>query len=532
MGSKKIENILLSLVLLISLLVTLYCQFPLLTNKYTINDDVRQEIYFYSQFRDKELFQGDLITGYFSKWNPWGLNIFYFMVSLFCDPIKFTKILPFFVCALSTLYMFRIGKLLKGNLVGFLAGLVFIFLAWSREFFEFFGTGGAGDFGVLFCIMFLYYFLKEDFWKTMLILVFQALFYPPVFLICLLTYLSSIIFGLPKSLKIERKKILFLIGISLVITLILCLKYANSQLELITLKEMKGMEEFYPGGRKPIFFPTVYQRWTNYESGLAIDYPLKWLLLVSFLMFLVLKKRVLNIPSKLWHFISASFILFVIANILMYRLYGPARYIRFSLPIFLIIFIVFNINKLLETTKVRNIRLVFLLTFVLLTTICFVPKLQRYYITAPSPDLYNFLLTLPKDIFIAGHPTPMDNVPTFAKRKIFITEETSEPLYSNIYPILKERTYSFFKAYYSGSLEEIHDFCKSYNITHLIVYKSHFSQNYLTKGRFYLNPFNDYIKILTKNRSKFALMDISEEKKIFQEGDVFVVKAEDILTRK
>lgn len=528
MGSKKTQNFLLSLVLLTSLLVTLYCQIPLLTNKYAINDDVRQEIYFYLRFRDKELFQGDLITDFFSKWNPWGLNIFYFMVSLFWDPIKFTKVLPFFLCAFSTLYIFRIGKLLKGTVVGFLAGLTFIFVAWSREVFEFFATGNQGDFAVLFCIMFLYYFLKEDFSKTMLILFLQALFYPPLLLICLLAYLFSIISGLPNSLKIERKKILLLIGTLLVIVSILWLKYSGGQLELITLKEMKGMEEFYPGGRKPIFFPSIYQRWTNNESGLAIDYPLKWLLLVCFLMFLVLKKSILNIPPKLWHFIFSSFILFVIANILMFRLHGPARYMRYSLPIFLIIFIALNIDKLSERIKSKNIRLIFLSAFVLFTTICFVPKLQRYYIIASSPQLYDFLLSLPKDVLVAGHPTPMDNIPTFAKRRVFINEETSLPYYSNFYPIIKERTYTFFKSYYSDSPEEIYDFCKKFDITHLIVYRSHFSKDYLANGQFYLNPFNDYIRNLVKNKATFALMNTAENKRVFDDGDVFVVKAEDV----
>ena len=531
MSSKKTENILLSLVLLTSLLVTLYCQFPLLTNKYAINDDVRQEIYLYSQFRDKELFRGDLISNFFSKWNPWGLNIFYFIVSLFYDPVKFTKVLPFFICTFSTLYMFRIGKLLKGSIAGFLTGFIFIFVAWSREVFDFFATGNQGDFAVLFCIMFLYYFLKGDFCKTMLILVLQALFYPPVLLICLLTYLISIIFALPKGLKIERKKILLLIGTLLVIVSISWLKYSDGQLELITLKEMKGMEEFYPGGRKPIFFSSLYQRWTNNESGLAIDFPLKWLLLVSFLTFLPLRKKALNIAHIFWDFIFASSILFVIANILMFRLHGPARYMRYSLPIFLIIFTALNIDKFLKRVKSKDIQLIFLSSFALLTAICFVPKLQRYYIIAPSPGLYNFLLKLPKDILIAGHPTPMDNIPTFAKRKVFINEETSLPYYSNFYPIIKERTHAFFKAYYSDSSEEIYDFCKKFNITHLVVYKSHFSDDYLTNGQFYLNPFNDYIRNLVKNKSTFALINISENKRVFDDGDIFVVKTEGIFSQ-
>lgn len=40
---------------------------------------------------------------------------------------------------------------------------------------------------------------------------------------------------------------------------------------------------------------------------------------------------------------------------------------------------------------------------------------------------------------------------------------------------------------------------------------------------FYLNPFNDYIKNLIRNKKKFALMDISDKKKIFEEKDALVI---------
>ena len=81
-----------------SISIVLYCQYPLLINKFAINDDVRQESYFYLQHQDPELFQGDFIVDYYKKWWPWGMNIvimLYSIVGLFYDPIQFTKILPF-----------------------------------------------------------------------------------------------------------------------------------------------------------------------------------------------------------------------------------------------------------------------------------------------------------------------------------------------------------------------------------------------------------------------------------------------------
>jgi len=517
------ENIFIIIALLFSFLITLYAQYPLLVNKYAINDDVRHAVYFYSRYQDKELFKNDYITNFYSQWSPWGLNIFYFIVSFFYDPVQFTKILPFFICGLSASYMFKIGKLLRNNITGLIASTLFVLVSWSREIFESFGTGDGESFAVLFCAMFLYYLLKNNSYKINIVLILLSLFYPPILLVSLLTYSTCLLFGFLKSKKINKNELGLFAGIVFIIILFFSLKYANGRLSLVNLDTMQKMEEFYPGGRTPVFFSSVYDRLTNYQSGLAFDYPLKFLFLAAIGIVFFLKKRALNLSYKFWCFLSASLVCFTLANIFMFKLYGPSRYVRHPLPFFLIIFVSYNLDKIFDKIESANIKSIAIFLFLAATFISFFPKIQRYFIVAVQPNLYNFLQTLPKDIYIAGHPNSLDNVPTFAKRKVFINEETSEPYYTNYYPVIKQRTYDFFNAYYSDSINQIYDFCKKYSITHIIVYKHHFSQDYLAKGMFYLNPFNGYIKNLVKNKKSFAWMDISTKKKIFEEGDVLVI---------
>lgn len=531
----KRREIILS-VLVISLTVTLYCQYPLLINRYAINDDVRADIYHYLRYRDSELFKNDPITTYYSKYNPLGLDIFYFFISLFCNPVYFTKILPFILCALSALYMYRLGKLFRSNITGFLASLVFIFFVWSRVKFEVFGTGNGEDFAVFFYIMFIYYFFKKDFLKTNIVLVLLSLFYPPLLILCLLIYFFMLIRDLLKDYKIEKKRLVSLIATFFLIFLVLYGKYLNGYIKMTTLKDMKNMEEFFPGGRKVVFHSTFYERWiSNEESGLAVDYPMKWIIFITLLIFLVLKKKALcSMPFFLWISTFASFVLFIISNIFMYSLYGPSRYVRHPLPIFLIFFITINMDEIVKRFKDKYGRLVFLSSLVLLTSIFFIPRLHARYIIGSYPSLYNFLKTLPKDILIAGHPTFMDNIPVFAERKVLVNEETSEPFHKVLYPIVKERTCDFFKAYYSNSFEEIRNFCRKYNVDYLIVNKEHFSKDYIIDGNFYLKPFNEYVENLTRNKDSvsFALMNISEDKKIFKEGDIFVIRTKDFLIGK
>ncbi len=526
----KKDKILLILVVAFSLLVTLYCQFPLLVNKFAINDDVRQEIFHYRQYQDGDLFKDDLIiTDYLKKWNPVGLNIFYFLVSRVYDPVQFTKILPFFLCMFSAAYIFMIGKTLKNETAGLLASLIFVFLAWSRKEIEVFGTGNGEDFGILFCIMFIHYYLKKDFLKTSVTLLLLALFYPPLLIVCLLTYMFSFGIELLKGTKIKRSKVLILASTLFLIFVILEAEYGGNKIKMLTLEEMKNMQEFYPGGRKRIFYPSFYQRWTNIESGMAIDYPVKWLIIISFLLFLFYRKKaLLNLPLPLWYFVFISFTMFIISNIFMFRLYGPSRYMRYPLPLFLIFFVAVNAADIINKIKSSRLKPVFLIGFIMFTVFYFFPEVKARYRIAPYPHLYGFLQTLPKDILIAGEPFLMDDIPTFANRKVLANDEVSQPYFADFYPMIKERIFSFFDAYYSDSYKKVCDFCRKYKVTHLVVNKKHFSRDYLARDFLYYNPFNGHIKNLIRNRAVFILPNIPAGEKIFEDGDIFVIKTKDI----
>lgn len=508
--------------ILASFLITLYCQYPLLINKYAINDDVRQNTYIFLKNQDKNLFNNDFITDFYSKWSPWGVNIFYSIISKFYDPIQFTKILPFFLCFISSLYMFKIGKFLKGNIAGILSGILYIFIIWSANKYEFMGSGGTKNFANIFFITFIYYFLKDNIWQMSLSLIFQLIFfYPPAFLICFPAYIYDTFYNYRKLRKIEIYCLLFLI---LIVSFFVILKASNSRLQLFGFNNISTMPEFYPGGRKVLFYPSLFEQLTNAETGFAITFPAMFLILGLLFLLLFLKRHSFEAPKKLCYLIIASFIFFILATILLYKLYGPARYIRYSLPTILTIIVSINIAKVLEKIKNTNVRFFTLISFLFFSAVLFIPTLYSDYSIAPKPKLYNFLQTLPKDILIAGHPTSMDYIPVYSKRKVLINEETSQPMYANFYPVIKKRTYDFFKAYYSDSAIEVYNFCEKYHITHFIVEREHFTKNYLANAKFYLNPFNTYIKNLIAGKKNFILMTTPKNEIIFDDGDIFVVE--------
>lgn len=166
-----------------------------------------------------------------------------------------------------------------------------------------------------------------------------------------------------------------------------------------------------------------------------------------------------------------------------------------------------------------------LFLFVLLTIIIYIPGIKSIGVISPSSaerELYQFLSTLPKDSYIAGHPDDMQNIPIFAKRKVF---ESTEFLYN------EKRTFDLFSAYYGNSVEEIEEFCNRYEVDYWVVNRKYFCKEYLSKGRVFFDPFNEFIIEKTKGKGRFVLNDIVENRKLFEVGNLFVVKS-DAITEK
>jgi len=532
-------------VVFLAIFITLFCQYPLLKDKYVIQDDVRPNIFWMVKFQDPKLFKNDILSRYSSWVTPIGIKSVYSLTNFFVDPIIVAKVLCFFLCPIAAIYFFKLGELAWNSKIGFLSAALFLFVAWYKEFI-FFEDGGTGDFFPVLLIAFLYYFIKRDYLKTTLVIILQAIFYPPAILICLFTYGISFVRRKQKRLCIEigRKKLLYFLTAITLCFFILFPKYLLRDKEfgkIITLPQMKSMQEFYPGrkiyqepeprGRMPIIFPSLYERLTNDRSGINLNSSILFLGLFSLLLLILLRKKALILPRELWCFLLASIILFMGANAVMLALFEPSRYIRTSLPIFLVFFIVVNSYRLISEVKKSIYRRTVASFIITATLVFYLPRIQgdsEY--KAKDAELYSYLSTLPKDVLIAGHPRDMDNVPIFSKRKVLIMEELSLPYYPDFYEKIKERTYDFFDVYYATTPDKLCAFCSKYGITHFVVYNSHFAKDYLRNKKFYLAPFNDYIINLTKDHGEkeFILNNISEDKKLFVNKDCFVISCDKI----
>ena len=254
------------------------------------------------------------------------------------------------------------------------------------------------------------------------------------------------------------------------------------------------------------------------------------ILMTGFLIYEVYRKR-LKFPAELVYLPVASLILFYIARMVMFKIYLPVRYVRYSLSILVIILSGTVIAQLINKIRMPRLRLALQITAVLLIPASVLPINRNDYLMNASDDKdwLEYLGTLPKDALIAAPPLLADNIPTFAKRSVLINYEMSMPFYDRVWPTIKQRTFDFFNAYYADDPLSLYAFTQKYGIDDIVVDERLFSPRYLRYGRFYFEPFNYFVRKLVRQRKVFILAHIPDEYKLFQSGPIFIISTRDLL---
>lgn len=242
-------------------------------------------------------------------------------------------------------------------------------------------------------------------------------------------------------------------------------------------------------------------------------------------------KIVLKLPAAIWYMLAAGIAMFVIIYCLPYEiaanLHCPAHQLGLVLPVFLVIFCGYNYYRVMCSTVTTNSKYVFFI-FGVIIIVLYLVNYDRHLHFAKDKSLYKYLSSLPKDITVAGHPSQMDFIPLFAKRKILVYEEIDPFIGPDFWPKYKERTYDVFRALYGHSSDEFNEFCKKYKDEdiYFVIDRYYFSHQYLDADRIYFEPFDTFIRKLTYE-GNFFFANLSDDKKVFTADDVFVVRCKD-----
>lgn len=570
--------------LLIYVLVAASCVYVLanreaFTNPFLINDDVRQQIYWMQQWQDPELFQNDLLTEYAKEYVPLGIKVIYRVASLFVSPVLFTNILTGILFVMTAGFLFGLGLefrddptavlvvcvyFLFGGFLGKMAGGLSRTFVWPLlTAYLFFlvrnRPGAAGSvilaasflnpYAFLLCFFTHGTFLLHNYGKDLMKCVVTE---GPA----LVTQIKGWVFRRGEASALEPPKpcaaasqgaescgltlrtfmrwnVPVVIGL-LVLVMGHVLLPSNSFGTLVSRADMAGMVEYSAQGRyqiqpvpsfvseliRPWIFDLPFREWGAVAGWISV------FLLIALIVFTLRHWQ----PVVSWsgfrifcYLVPASLLLYVLACIFLMKLFVPRRYVEYTLNLFYCMGTAVFIRVAIEHLQWRRIAFPLLSTVLILFAVVRLHNLELYDYSGQE-DLYRFLQSTPKTSLIAGHPELMDNIPTFARRKAFVTYELSHTWIQPYWSTIKKRTFDLFKAYYADNPEAVRNFCRTYGISYFIVRDEDFPSENPGMGRVYFAPFDSYIKTLVGNRRSFAILDPANFPPIYQKNGIRVLQ--------
>jgi hypothetical protein len=129
--------------------------------------------------------------------------------------------------------------------------------------------------------------------------------------------------------------------------------------------------------------------------------------------------------------------------------------------------------------------------------------------------LYGYVQHLPKDTLLAGSPGISDAIPIFGKRNVLLTLERMGPNPQAITDTLL--------AYYTDEPAVLLDFCREYNVDHLIVYDQDFIRVREYGDSYFYEPYHTIVSSQIGQQRSFFLESLDDSAKSFQANDISVV---------
>lgn len=509
------------------------------SSEYIVQDDVRQHIFWMQRFLDPDLFPNDIIADYFQSIAPPGYQALYAAIARWgIPPLLLAKLLPFFLGLIASGYFFWIAlRLFPLPFGAFVCSTIFTQSLWLEDDIIT-ATGRAFLYPLL--TAFIYYLLKRSLLPCLLTLALQALFFPMMALVQVGILTVRLVKRQQGRLTLTHQRfdlLVWLLGICLTLGLLLLFQRDLAAFQPVpTAEQMRAMPEFNPGGRIVYFASNPLRFWWMGDAGLSpVIYPPIALLSFLFPIFYwypqilrFCETQLKVVPASVWSgaialepklewlfplhkqltpqirilldMLIASLSLFVMAHLLLAKLYFPSRYTKHSLRFMMTMTTGILLTLLLQAgwrwlrqqrwgqLRVWQKLVVGLAVFNLVGTIVvpMVPWLvlsAQNFKTGASPELYRYLAQQPKDTLIASLTEEADNLPTFSARSVLVSREHAIPIHLGYYNPIRERSIDLITAQYSPDPTVVQSFIQKYGINFFLIHGDAFTVEALTSNR-------------------------------------------------
>lgn len=492
---------------------------------WTTDDALQQAFPFYSVYQP-EIFKDDLIAQKMKNHLP---DLHYwlgYLITVFTkDPVMTSHWIMLIQIVLTVFFTFWGIKHAAGLAPAFFGAA---WLLHTRPIMQRI-TGGLprGWTGVVLAA-FICFCLRKNHKAVLLTLLAGCLLHPPVTLIAALAYGLFLIWEYfsAEDKSLSRKQLLSYIALSPFYALITLyvIRQPEQLGQMVDFATASKMPEFqWPDGRFPFLpFPDIYaeiRKWglnpffsRLYKPGpfLRIYMPLIVSGLFLLLLLIGFLRRRVVVPSSLLILLVAIFVVYLASRPLAFWLYVPNRHLQFPLALFLISG--FSIaswrafhkdsgnSSSLKVAWGSGLALILLAIFIGAGSgagRC--GKCNFNYWMTKKGGMYHWMRENTKSTALfAGHPTHINALQLFGKRKAFATTETTHPFYPTYYNEIKRRLILSLKAHYALELGELVTLLKPEGIDYFVYSRKRFYPQALKKERLFA-PLNSLIDELTSH---------------------------------
>lgn len=486
------------------------------SNKYVVQDDAREYVFWMQRFIDPTLLPNDLIADYFTSVTPSGYAAIYrFMADLGVTPLLFSKLLPTVLGLVMTVYCFGVClQIFPVPLAGFIASLLLNQSLWFTD--DLFSAIPRSFIYPLF-LAFLYYLLQGSWLWVCLLMVLQGLIYPPLIFISSGVLLLRLWRWKSWMVSFDRRQCGWLL-LAVVLGFVTVIPYAIASSQFgptVTAAEARTMPELWVGGRHPFFDSNPLRFWFAGQHSRILPLLLPPLIWTGVLLPWLLR-RPSRFPLIHWitpqashqaspqtgraiallsEIVAVSFGLYIAAHLLLLKLFFPSRYTGHTLRIVMAlaagIVLTTLIDRLLrqpadapsrsQRKKARA------LIAALVLTLFFYPLVfnsfpKKGYKVSVETELNAFLQTQPKQTLVASLSEEASHLPTFAQRSVLVSREHALPFHLGYYRQIRQRYVDLIAAQYSETLAAPRQVIQKYGIDFWLLDNEAFAPDYLTNG--------------------------------------------------
>lgn len=498
------------LLTLAGIVLTLLPYRDYLSQRGLFEDDQRQHLLpVYARLQPDDFREGFLVR-YARHYVPPAYSALLHALGQVADPLEVTKVMGMGLLVWTYLIGLALGWTLAGPWAGCLTALLLMHCG-AVESATF--SGLFRSFGFPLVLTFLFGVVRERQSVVLGALALQALFYPPVFLVCWLAYALLLVFRFPRLWRTDRRRLVLFACLSAACALLL-MAFERKPADFGTpfsKMEAKPMEEWHRKDGRLTEFPwfsegddtlrflhaglkgnfwahPLIPDWSEAavsKAGLMVSL---WALLLGAALFL--RPR----PWWLLSFTAASFAWYFASRHLAYRLGWPDRFMLYALPVAMILLFPLAWRAAAALPRAgaaawRGLALAGLVALALVTPLGGGGPQENLIDVRHMDAEWRAARATPAGALFAGWPTDLDSLPLMSGKEPFIDYEHAYPLYRGYYAAVRERLLDAMRLTFATNAHDATAIIRKYGLTHLLVERQTLGHDTPTPGIF--APYND-----------------------------------------